>query len=186
MAFGIFAALLLATGMLRVGELLVSWRRQAARPDAVVGEGALFPAMALLHASLVALPLAEVLLLERPFVPWLAAVAAAVLALATGLRIWTLWTIGPAWNVRVVRPDEASVVTGGPYRFVRHPNYLVVVLEIAALPLVHAAVASAIVLSLWNAAVLAVRIRNEERVLMQLPAWRAAFARRARLVPGVF
>lgn len=186
MAFAVFVGLLVATGLLRVGEVLVSWRRQAARAEAVVAEGALFPAMALLHGALIALPLVEVVVLHRPFLGWLAAGSVATLSLATALRVWTLSTLGRAWNVRVVRPEEQQVVTSGPYRFVRHPNYLCVVLEIAALPLFHTAVLSAVVLSAWNAAVLVVRIRNEEAVLSRLPAWREAFAGRARLVPFLF
>ncbi|MEQ1508667.1 MAG: isoprenylcysteine carboxylmethyltransferase family protein, partial [Myxococcota bacterium] len=170
-----FAVALGATGVMRLVELAVSVRRSRARPDAVVAEGALFPAMAALHAGLVVAPLVEVVALDRPFVPWLFAVAVAVLAVATALRIWTLATLGRVWNVRVVPPPPDAVVTTGPYRYIRHPNYLCVILEIAALPLLHDAWLSAIGLTLWNAAVLAVRIPTEERALSALPAWRAAF-----------
>ncbi|MCA9492184.1 MAG: hypothetical protein KC621_19765 [Myxococcales bacterium] len=186
MAFLVFVGLLVVTGLLRVGEVLVSWRRQAARADAVVAEGPLFPAMALLHAALIVLPMAEVEALQRPFLPWLAGLSAALLVAATALRVWTLSTLGRAWNVRVVRPEEQQVVTSGPYRWIRHPNYLCVVLEIVALPLFHTAVLSAIALTLWNAAVLVVRIRNEEAVLSRIPAWRDAFSSRSRLIPYVF
>lgn len=180
-----FAALLGATGLMRLIELAVSVRRMRARPGAVIAEPALFPAMALLHTGLVAAPLAEVVLLDRPFTPWLAAVAGAILLIATALRVWTLRTIGRAWNVRVVTPDADAVVTDGPYRFIRHPNYLVVILEIAALPLIHGAWMSALALSALNAAVLYARIRTEEAALMQLPRWREAMRDRARLIPGV-
>jgi methyltransferase len=182
----LFVFLLLATGLMRLVELVVSLRRMAARSDAVVAEPALFPAMAGLHVALVALPLLEVWWLQRPFLPWLGAGALSVLGLATVLRVWTLSTLGRVWNVRVLPPPPDAVVTAGPYRFIRHPNYLCVVLEILALPLLHTAVLSAILLTVWNAAVLAVRIRTEERALMQLPAWRAAFSERARFVPGLF
>jgi methyltransferase len=181
--FAVFAALLLGTGAMRLVELVVSRRRMAARPGAVVAEPALFPAMALLHAGLVFLPLVEVVALDRPFVPWLAGLAAGVLVLATTLRIWTLSTLGKVWNVRVVPPPPDQVVTGGPYRFIRHPNYLCVILEIAALPLLHDAWLSALVLSAWNAGVLAVRIPTEEAALSKLDAWRAAFADKPRFVP---
>jgi methyltransferase len=164
----------------------VSIRRQRARPDAVVREGGLFAAMAGLHAALVALPLAEVWLRGVGFDPREGAVAGALLASATALRIWTLSTIGGAWNVRIVRPEPDAIATTGPYRWIRHPNYLCVVLELLALPLFHGAWGSVVVLGAWNAAVLAVRIRNEEAVLSAIPAWRAAFADRARLVPGVW
>jgi methyltransferase len=181
-----FAALLLATGAMRLVELAVSVRRQRARPDAVVAEGGLFAAMAALHAALVVLPLAEVWLRAPPFDPRLGAAAGALLVVATALRVWTLRTIGGSWNVRIVRPEATGIATTGPYRWVRHPNYLCVAMELLALPLLHGAWLSAAVLGLWNAAVLAVRIRNEEAVLATIPAWRAAFADRARLLPGVW
>jgi methyltransferase len=185
-AFVLFCAALLATGAMRLVELAVSVRRMRARPEAVVDEPRLFPAMALLHTSLVALPIAEVVLLERPFTWGLGGPALVLLVGATLLRVWTLRTIGRAWNVRVVAPDDDMVVTTGPYRFIRHPNYLVVILEIAALPLLHGAWLSALALSALNAAVLAVRIRTEEATLTRVPAWREAMADRARLIPGVF
>ncbi len=185
-ALGVFTTLLAATGVLRLGELWVSVRRQRARPDAVVAEGGLFVAMAALHAALVALPLAEVLLAGRAFDPRAAGISTLLLLCATALRVWTLSSIGRSWNVRVVTPEADAIATSGPYAWIRHPNYLCVILEIFALPLFHSAFASVILLSGWNAAVLWVRIRNEEAVLTQLPAWRAAFADRARLVPGLW
>lgn len=182
----VFALLLGATGLMRLVELAVSIRRFRARPDDLVQEPRLFPAMALLHAGLVFGPLAEVWLLDRPFLPAVAAVAVALLVLATVLRVWTLSTIGVAWNVRVVQPPPGTIATGGPYRYIRHPNYLCVILELVALPLFHTAWISAIALTLLNGAVLLVRIRTEEAMLMEIDAWREAFADRARLLPGIF
>lgn len=172
--------------LLRLVEALVSLRRVRARPRALVAEPWLFPLMVLLHLGLLTAPAAEVLLLERPFVPWLTGLAASVLALALALRVWTLWTLGRAWNVRVVVPEAEEVVSAGPYALIRHPNYLVVVLEVAALPLLHTAWLSALALSLLNALVLAARIRTEEAALAEVPAWREAMARKKRLLPGVF
>lgn len=173
------------TALVRLGEVVVSRRRMQSRPEAVVREPALFPAMVVLHVGLLTLPLAEVVLLERPFVPAFAAGAGAVLLLALALRIWTLRTLGRAWNVRVVTPDADAVVTTGPYAWIRHPNYLVVILEIAALPLLHTAWITALALSLLNALVLTRRIQTEEAALATLPAWRDAFADKERLIPGL-
>jgi methyltransferase len=184
-AFVVFAALLAFTGVMRLVELVVSVRRMKRRPAAVVAEPALFPAMALLHTGLVVAPLLEVVLLQRPFSAWLAALAGGVLVGATLLRVWTLSTIGRAWNVRVVTPAADTVVTTGPYRWIRHPNYLVVILEIAALPLIHGAWLSALALSALNAAVLYTRIRTEEAALMTVPTWRDAMQGKARLIPGI-
>lgn len=185
-AFLVFAALLLGTGAMRLVELVVSVRRMKQRPDAVISEPALFPLMAALHTGLVVAPLAEVWFLGRPFVPAAAVASVAILLAATGLRIWTLRTIGIAWNVRVVEPKNDTVVTGGPYAWIRHPNYVAVILEILALPLFHGAWLSVLGLTALNGLVLFFRIRTEEAVLLQVPAWREAMADRSRFIPGVF
>jgi len=180
----LFVSLLAATGLMRLVELGVSVRRIRRRPHAAVAEPALFPLMATLHASLVALPIAEVVVLHRPFLWGVGIPAAIVLGLATALRVWTLATIGRSWNVRVVDPE--AIVTTGPYRWIRHPNYLVVVLEVAALPMLHTAWLSALALSALNAGVLFVRIRTEEAVLLRNDEWRTAMRDRKRLIPGIF
>jgi len=186
LAFIVFAGLLLATGVMRLSEALVSARRLRRRPAAPVAEPWLFPLMVLLHIGLVFGPLVEVVWLERPFVPQLAAPAATILLLATLLRIWTLRTIGGAWNVRVLRPAADEIVTTGPYAWIRHPNYLAVILEIASLPLLHTAWVSCLALSAVNIFVLYHRVRVEETQLAELPAWREAMSNRARWIPGLF
>lgn len=80
-------------------------------------------------------------------------------------RLWVLRTLGPRWTTRIIILPRAQLVTGGPYRFARHPNYLVVVGEIATLPMVFGFWDLALVFSLLNAAVLATRIREENRAL---------------------
>ena len=185
MIFDIFVALLLGTGVMRLVELGISWRRMLARPDDVVSEPWMFPLMAGLHTGLVFLPILEVMLLHRHAYIGVFWVAIGVLLAATGLRIWTLSTIGKSWNVRVVAPPPGGVATIGPYAWIRHPNYLVVILEIAALPMVHGAWLSALCLSALNAFVLFHRIRTEEAVLMNNPVWAEAFRDKARLVPGL-
>ncbi len=185
-AFGAFAGLLLATGVLRLVEIAVSVRRIRKRPDALVPEPWLFPLMVALHVGLVLGPLAEVLSLERTVVPALAIGAGTVLLLAVGLRVWTLRTIGRSWNVRVVVPPADGIVTTGPYAWIRHPNYLAVIFEIATLPLLHTAWISCLTLSSINAFVLFHRIRTEEAQLEGLEEWRRTMADRPRLVPGLF
>lgn len=86
-------------------------------------------------------------------------------ALLTALRIWTLRTLGNRWTTRIIVVPGEALVARGPYRFVNHPNYLVVIGEIAVLPLVFGLTMTAIVFSLLNAAVLAIRIRAEGRAL---------------------
>jgi methyltransferase len=92
-------------------------------------------------------------------------------------------TLGVHWNVRVVPSMPLGVVTSGPYRFVRHPNYVAVFVELAALPLVHGAYLTAIAGAVLHVAVLYRRIGLEESVLMADEAYRRAFARKPRFLP---
>lgn len=112
--------------------------------------------------------------------PWL------VLLLAVQpVRAWVLLTLGQRWNTRAAVPATMQVATGGPYRHVRHPNYSVVAVELAALPLAFGLPRLAIAASLANALLLGPRIREEERALDRLPGYRAHFARKPRFIPGV-
>ncbi len=80
-------------------------------------------------------------------------------------RLWTLHTLGGRWTTRIIVLPDAPLVTGGPFRFVRHANYLVVAGEIAVLPLAFGLLQVAAIFSILNALILAVRIRAEEQAL---------------------
>lgn len=140
--------------------------------------------MVLLHTLfLLAGPL-EVWLLGRPFLPWLGIPMLLLAVLAAGLRLWVIRTLDGRWTTRIVVLPQVTPVTGGPYRFLRHPNYLAVITEMLALPLVHTAWLTAAVFSLLNAWLLRVRIRAEEEGLSRLSDYDAVFADRPRLLPG--
>jgi methyltransferase len=159
-------------------------RRMARRGGAVVREP-WYVAMVAVHAgTLVAAPL-EVALRRRPAPPALRAIGLGGLAVATALRIWTLRTLGESWSTRVTRFDGNGrrTITSGPYRFIRHPNYLTVILELAAFPLAGGAWRTALAASALNALVLSRRIPFEERELARDPAWRAAILPLPRLLP---
>ena len=81
------------------------------------------------------------------------------------LRLWVLTTLGERWTTRIIILPGAPLVEGGPYRFFKHPNYMIVIGEIAALPLALGMPLYALVFSLLNAAVLTVRIRAENAAL---------------------
>ena len=176
-----YLLLLAAVGASRLYELRVSRRNELAR-GGTRAAARTFPVMVAVHTALVTLPLVEASRRppRGPSVPW-----AAVLAGATALRWWSIATLGAAWNARAAVPANVVPVTGGPYGYIRHPNYLAVILEFAAVPLIAGAWKSAIVLSMLNAAVLVDRITAEERLLDASPAYRTAFAGRARFIPGV-
>jgi methyltransferase len=92
----------------------------------------------------------------------------AVVVLAQALRWWCIRTLGPQWNTRVIVVPGMPRVTGGPYRWMKHPNYVAVVVEGIALPLVHTAWITAVVFTVLNAWVLRVRLADENRALMML------------------
>jgi methyltransferase len=121
--------------------------------------------MKLLHGAFLAGCALEVTLLERPFLPWLG-VPMLVLALgAQTLRYWAVASLGKRWNVRVITIPGMPLSTAGPYRFLRHPNYLAVVVEGVAIPLIHTAILTAFAFTLLNGLLLRTRIRSEERAL---------------------
>ena len=89
----------------------------------------------------------------------------AVFVVLQGLRFWVLATLGPYWTTRIITLPDAPLVRRGPYRLLRHPNYAVVIGEIAVLPLVFGEVWVAVVFTILNAAVLTLRVRQENEAL---------------------
>ena len=121
--------------------------------------------MTVFHAAFLVACVAEPWLLGRPFaMPW-GFVALGFAVLAQALRYWAITTLGPRWNTRVIVLPDVAPITEGPYRFVRHPNYVAVVLELLVLPLVHGAWLTALVFSVGNVLLLRVRVRVEEAAL---------------------
>jgi methyltransferase len=166
----------------RGAELVVSSRharRLLARGAVEAGEGHYWP-MVLFHVAFLLSCVAEALAFPAPPPP-IAALALAGALLAQGLRWWAIATLGERWSTRVIVLPGAPPVTGGPYRFLRHPNYLAVVMELVLVPLAFGSWRSAIAFSAGNAALLAVRIRAEERALGE--SWARAFRGRPRFVP---
>jgi len=141
-----------------------------------------FRVMAALHTLFLAACALETLLLHRRFPGLLGWIALANALLAQGVRYWAIASLGDRWNTRVIVVPGLPPVTRGPYRWIRHPNYDAVILEIACVPLIHGAWITALVFSVANAAVLMVRIRVEERALGE--GWARAFARAPRFIPG--
>lgn len=180
-----YLALVVAVGVGRLVEMRISRRRQralqarGAQRQAEPG----FRGMVLLHTGVLVACAVEVLLRRRPFVPAVGFPALALFALANALRWWVIATLGPHWNVQVVRSTALGVVSGGPYRWVRHPNYLAVFVELLALPLVHGAWLTAAVGAALHVVVLRRRLAVEEAVLDADPAYRQVMGGKPRFVP---
>ncbi len=105
---------------------------------------------------------------------------------ALALRLSVLVSLRESWNVRAVVPSDLRIVDRGPYRFIRHPNYVALGLEFLGLPLIGGAYASAVGLSLANALLLRRRIREEDALLMAIPAYRQRMAGKPRFLPRLF
>jgi methyltransferase len=172
----VFSLLIGALILQRLIELAISkGNTRALQQRGAVEFGAgHYPMMVGLHTAFVVSCLAEVWLLDRPWSPAIAVAASLVLICALSLRWWTLATLGRRWTTRVLVLPGEELVSSGPYRWLRHPNYLVVILEIVAIPMVHTAWLTAVVFSFLNLLLLRERIRVEESALETLATRRAA------------
>lgn len=173
-----------AVAVERLAELWISRcnaRLALARGAVEIGQRQ-YVVMAVFHATFLIACVAEPFLLERSFIPALAIACLILLGGAQALRWWAIVTLGPRWNTRIIVIPDAEPVTGGPYRWLRHPNYVAVIVEMLALPLLSGAWLTAIVASLGNAMLLRARIGAEERALGA--RWARAFSATPRFVPG--
>jgi methyltransferase len=164
-----YALLVFLVGVERVAELVVARRNlrwSLDRGGVVTGRGH-YPWMVALHTGLLAGCLLEVWPAGRPFVPMLGWPMLALVIAAQGLRWWCIATLGRQWNTQVVVVPGLPPVARGPYRlaWLRHPNYVAVAVEGAALPLVHTAWLTAALFTVLNAALMVVRIRCEEAAM---------------------
>jgi methyltransferase len=183
-----FLGVLMAVALLRGVELLISHRNQhrLAAQGVRKARDPYFHWMALLHAGVLAGAALEVLWLNRPLIPAVAIVAGGLFALANAVRWWVIRTLGAHWNVQVMDSVSLGVISSGPFRHVRHPNYAAVFIELAALPLIHTAWLTALVGSVGHAWVLSRRLAIEEAVLLRNAHYRATVAHRPRFVPRLF
>ncbi|WP_328535980.1 isoprenylcysteine carboxyl methyltransferase family protein [Streptomyces sp. NBC_00344] len=162
-----YVLLVVAVAAERIAELVVARRNERwsmACGATVAGQGH-YPPMVALHTGLLAACVVEVQFGDRPFLPALGWPMACALLAAQALRWWCITTLGPRWNTRVIVVPGLPLVDGGPYRWLRHPNYVAVVAEGIALPMVHTAWMTAVAFTVLNAALLTVRIRCENAAL---------------------
>lgn len=163
----LFVALVLLVGVERIAELIISKRHIAwslANGGREFGAGH-YPAMVALHTALLVGAVVEVLVDNRPFLPWLGWPMLAIVVAAQTVRWWCIRTLGVHWNTRVLVVPGSTLVRTGAYRWLRHPNYVAVVAEGLALPLVHTAWLTAVIFTACNAWLLSVRIRTENAAL---------------------
>jgi len=173
----LFTVLVLVTGLERIVELVISTRnaRWALARGGVESNRRQMPWMITLHVGMLLGALAEVWLLGRPFLPWLGWPMLAITLASQAARYWIIGSLGHQWNTRVIVVPGLPLLATGPYRWrwLRHPNYLVVAIEGIALPLVHTAWITALVFTVLNAVLLlGFRIPAEDRALAAAPGSR--------------
>jgi methyltransferase len=182
-SLGAYLALLAALAAERVVHLAIAKRnaRRAFAMGAVERGRGHYPVMAAFHALFLLSAAAEAIVLKRPFPGTLGWMALGGTIGAQALRYWSIASLGSRWNTRIIVFPGMPPVSRGPYRFMRHPNYLAVIVEIACVPLIHGCWLTAVVFSIGNAALLRVRIRTEEAAMG--PRYALEFGGLLRLFP---
>ena len=163
----LYTVLIAAVALERLAELVVSKRNAAwsfERGGVETGQRH-YLVMVVLHTGLLVGALLEVWLLHPEFHPALGYPMLALVVASQALRWWCIATLGRRWNTRVIVVPGLPLVTGGPYRLTSHPNYVAVVVEGLALPLVYSAWITAVVFTACNAVLLTVRLRVENAAL---------------------
>jgi methyltransferase len=164
--------------------------RTSRRNCAALGPGAQspdppgnWPAMVVFHALLLVLPALEVLWTQRVAPAPLFWAGLVALGAAQLLRFWALRTLGPMWNARgLIHPDQ-QIVSSGPYQYIKHPNYLAVLVELVAIPVIGGAWRSLGLLLLPHLVILWRRIKGEEALLRETGSWSHDMAGKAAFYP---
>jgi len=184
---GRYAVVLFVFGAQRGIELLYSARNERMihrrQPGAPQAGRSVFGWIAFVNVALFTVPALERALRRRPPPPPVAAIGWVATLSAVALRLSVLASLRGSWTVRAVVPSDLRVVDRGPYRFIRHPNYVALALEFLGLPLIGGAYLSALVLGVANAALLGRRIRDEDALLMAIPSYRERMGDKPRFVP---
>lgn len=174
MVFSIFISLIITQ---RVSELLIAKRneRWMKQQGAVEFGQSHYPFIVIVHSLFIVCYILEVVLLNKELSPrWPNFLF--VLLLTQAGRLWALGSLGVYWNTKIIILPNANIVKKGPYRFIKHPNYIVVTAEVILIPLIFQAYVTAVVFSILNAVILMIRIPAEEKALKQLTKYEAAFA----------
>jgi len=183
-----YLALLVVVGAERLAELMISRRNQRQLEQQGVHKVAEphFRWLVFYHGVILVGAGAEVLFLHRPLIPALAISMAVLFILSNVLRWWVIHILEGHWNVEVMNSSSVGVVTTGPYRWIRHPNYVGVVIEVFSLPLIHTAWITSIFATLGYMELLRRRIKVEDGVLLANPAYRQAMGGKPKFFPRLF
>lgn len=156
---------------LRVAKINEKWMIQQGGYEVGASH---YPLMILVHSSFFIVLILEVFLYERTLSP-LWGFFLLLFLLAQAGRFWCLFSLGKFWNTKIMVLPNVDVVKKGPYRFIRHPNYLIVTIELLTLPLLFNAFFTAITFTLLNVWMLSIRIPIEEKALKDLTNYSDVF-----------
>ena len=164
----LFTGFIILLALQRIFELRLSAKNEAIIRSRGGHEHAVWQiqAMKVLHTSWFIVMLLEVHIFHRPFIPIISLLAMIVLIVGQVLRYAAIRSLGWRWTVTIMTLPGLPPIQSGVYRYLRHPNYLGVALEILAVPLLHSAYVTALVFSLANLLLLSVRIHTEGRALL--------------------
>ena len=181
----LFLVLLALISVTRLIEMNISrrHRRELLERGAASAADPGFLGMVLLHMAILAGSLVEAVVFSRSAPVWLSLLASLAVLNASALRIWAIRSLGQHWNVRVINSTSLGVVQQGPYKYIRHPNYVAVFAELAFLLLVQGAWLTAVIGTGLHFLVLYRRIRHEEKVLMESADYQKAMAHKPRFIP---
>ena len=173
---------LLCCGAMGAARLLeLGYSRRNLRDAGATEEGSAsrhtFPLIVFVHTAVIG---GTAVWGRKPRLPWLA-----LLLAVQPVRLWVLMTLRDRWNARGAVARDMMVATNGPYAHIRHPNYAVVIVELLSLPMAFGLRRLALCASLANVTLLALRIRDEEALLAELPGYLDHFADKPRFVPRV-
>jgi methyltransferase len=180
-AAAVVAAAGVALAERRVASINERRRRAEGAPEIAPWVYAAMLPVYLLH--LVMAPVERIVFVRRP-AWWFSAAMLGLFLLAKILKLQVIRALGRSWTMRAYPPEPGAVVTSGPYRFLRHPNYIAVLLEVTALPLSGGAWGTAALCGGAFVFLLAARVRTEERALFADPVYAAAMRGRPRFLPA--
>jgi len=140
--------------------------------------------MVLFHTGILLSSAAEVIVFRRPFALWLAIPSGVLFMVANAARWWVIHSLREHWNVEVMNSTSIGVIVSGPFRWVRHPNYTAVFVEMIVLPLIHTAWFTALAGALLHIYVLRNRLRIEDAALMGNAHYRELMGGKPKFLPG--
>ncbi len=182
----LYVALVAAAVLAALGERLCARRNEVRllRQGAAEVAPWVFRLMAPVYTLIFPAAIAEHVALGRRAPPVLTVAMVLLFAAAKGLKLWAVLQLKDRWTMRVILPRPLRVAAGGPYRYVRHPNYVAVLGEIVALPLAGGAWITAVAAGALFGAILWARVRTEETALLARPEYASLMAGKNRFIPG--